>query len=168
MQFSSAGSVDPEGTSLTYAWDFDGNGTTDSTTPNPTHTYTTAGNYNVQLTVTDQAGMTGTDTLIVAAGNTRPTVTIDIPEDGQFADFGDTVPYKITVTDPEDGTIDCAKVTLSIQLGHDEHAHGLGAKQGCEGTFETLSDAGHDPNANIFTSIVATYTDKGSGAAQAL
>ena len=72
---------------------------------------------------------------MVVAGNTRPTVTIEIPEDGQFADFGDTVPYKISVTDPEDGTIDCTKVTLSIQLGHDEHAHGLGAKQGCEGTF---------------------------------
>ena len=48
MQFSSAGSIDPEGTSLTYAWDFDGNGTTDSTAANPTHTYTTAGNYNVR------------------------------------------------------------------------------------------------------------------------
>ena len=43
VQFSSAGSIDPEGTSLTYAWDFDGNGTTDSTDANPTHTYTTAG-----------------------------------------------------------------------------------------------------------------------------
>ncbi len=168
VDFSSAGSVDPEGTSLTYAWDFDGNGTTDSTEANPSHTYTTAGNYSVRLTVTDQAGMTGVDTLVVVAGNTRPTVKIDIPEDGQFADFGDTVPYKITVTDPEDGTIDCSKVTLSIQLGHDEHAHGLGAKQGCEGTFETLADAGHDANANIFTSIVATYTDAGNGAAQAL
>ena len=168
VQFSSAGSVDPEGTSLTYAWDFDGNGTTDSTAANPTHTYTTAGNYNVQLTVTDQSGLTGVDTVVVVAGNTRPTVKIQIPEDGQFADFGDTVPYKIVVTDPEDGTIDCTRVSLSIQLGHDEHAHGLGAKQGCEGTFETLADAGHDPNANIFTSIVATYTDKGTGAAQAL
>ena len=69
--------------------------------------------------------MTGVDTLMVTAGNTRPTVTIDIPEDGQFADFGDTVAYKITVTDPEDGTIDCSKVTLNIQLGHDEHAHSL-------------------------------------------
>ena len=35
VQFSSAGSVDPEGTSLTYAWDFDGNGTTDSTLAQP-------------------------------------------------------------------------------------------------------------------------------------
>jgi cytochrome c len=168
VQFSSAGSVDPEGTSLTYAWDFDGNGTTDSTAADPSHTYTTAGNYNVRLTVTDQASMTGVDTVAVVAGNTRPTVEIQIPEDGQFADFGDTVPYKIVVTDPEDGTIDCQRVTLSIQLGHDSHAHGLGAKQGCEGTFDTLADAGHDPNANIFTSIVATYTDKGAGSAQAL
>src|SRR3954453_9360189 len=168
VQFSSDGSVDPEGTSLTYAWDFDGNGTTDSTAPNPTHTYTTAGNYNVKLTVTDQAGQTGTDSLVVVAGNARPTVKIDIPEDGQFADFGDTIPYHITVTDPEDGTIDCSKVTLSIQLGHDQHAHGLGNKQGCEGTFTTLSDSGHDPSMNIFTSIVATYNDKGHGPAQAL
>jgi cytochrome c len=168
VQFSSAGSVDPEGTSLTYAWDFDGNGSTDSTEANPTHTYTTAGTYNVKLTVTDQSGQTGTDTEVVVAGNTRPTVKIELPQDGQFADFGDTVPYKIVVTDPEDGTIDCTKVTLSIQLGHDQHAHGLGAKQGCQGTFETLADAGHDPNANIFTSIVATYTDKGAGAAQGL
>jgi PKD repeat protein/plastocyanin len=168
VHFSSAGSVDPEGTSLTYAWDFDGNGTTDSTDANPTHTYDTAGNYNARLTVTDQAGQSGVDTVVVVAGNTRPTVKIDIPEDGEFADFGDTVPYKITVTDPEDGTIDCSKVTLSIQLGHDEHAHGLGAKPGCQGTFTTLSDSGHDPTMNIFTSIVATYTDKGNGAAQAL
>ena len=50
--------------------------------------------------------MAGTDTS-TSAGNTRPTVKIDVPEDGQFADFGDTIAYKITVTDPEDGTIDC-------------------------------------------------------------
>ena len=53
VQFSSAGSIDPDGTSLTYAWDFDGNGTTDSTDANPTHTYTTAGTFNATLTVTD-------------------------------------------------------------------------------------------------------------------
>ena len=36
VQFSSDGSQDPDGTSLTYAWDFDGNGTTDSTDASPT------------------------------------------------------------------------------------------------------------------------------------
>ena len=104
VQFSSDGSQDPDGTSLTYAWDFDGNGSTDSTEANPSHTYATAGTYNATLTVTDGDGQTGFDTIPITAGNTRPTVTITVPEDGQFASFGDIVPYAITVTDPEDGT----------------------------------------------------------------
>ncbi|MFD0599446.1 hypothetical protein ACFQZ4_49905 [Catellatospora coxensis] len=27
------------------------------------------------------------------------------------------------MTDPEDGTIDCSRVTLQYYLGHDQHAH---------------------------------------------
>ena len=38
---------------LTYAWDFDGDGTTDSTAEDPTHTYTTAGDYVAEVTVSD-------------------------------------------------------------------------------------------------------------------
>ena len=38
VQFSSEGSVDPDGTSLTYEWDFDGDGDVDSMAPNPSHT----------------------------------------------------------------------------------------------------------------------------------
>ena len=75
VQFSCEGSVDPEGTSLTYAWDFDGDGDTDSTDPNPTHTYTTAGTFTAKLTVTDQSGArSGVDNVPVVAGNTRPEV----------------------------------------------------------------------------------------------
>ncbi|HET9736477.1 MAG TPA: ThuA domain-containing protein [Solirubrobacteraceae bacterium] len=166
VQFSSTGSHDPDGTAVTYSWNF-GDGTT-STEANPQHRYSTAGTYNVVLTVTDEAGQTGTDTVQVVAGNTRPTVELVIPEDGQFADFGETVPYEVRVTDPEDGTIDCNRVTLNIQLGHDDHAHGLGQQTGCSGTFQTETDGGHGANANIFTSLVVTYTDGGSGGAGAL
>ncbi len=164
MQFSSAGSVDPDGTSLTYAWDFDGDGDTDSTEPNPTYTYTTAGTFSAQLTVTDAGGANGFDVIPITAGNTRPTVTITIPEDGQFHAFGDRIPYEITVTDPEN-QVDCNDVVLSWQLGHDDHAHGLGEQSGCEGVVQTTADAGHGANANIFTSLVATYTDDAQGAA---
>ena len=90
VQFLSAGSVDPDGTALTYAWDFDGNGSTDSTAANPTHTYNTAGAFNATLRVTDQSGQTGVDQVRVVAGNTAPTVTIEFPEEGQFAAFGET------------------------------------------------------------------------------
>ena len=173
VAFSSAGSIDPEGTSLTYEWDFDGDGDTDSTDPNPTHTYATAGTFSAKLTVTDQSGMTGTDTVPIIAGNTRPEVTIEIPENGKVAQFGDIVPYRITVTDAEDGstedgTIDCDDVTLNVSLGHDQHAHELSEQQGCEGTFRTETDGGHGAEANIFTVIEATYTDAGAGAAGAI
>lgn len=53
IQFIGSGSEDPNtGDILTYHWDF-GDGKT-STVQNPTHQYSTAGNYTVTLTVTDQ------------------------------------------------------------------------------------------------------------------
>ncbi|WP_116452192.1 PKD domain-containing protein [Blastococcus litoris] len=51
-------SSDPDGDTLTYAWDF-GDGTT-STEANPTHTFASTGSYSVTLTVTDPGGLTGT------------------------------------------------------------------------------------------------------------
>ena len=44
------------GTVNTRAWDFDNDGTTDSTDQNPTFEYTSAGNFTVSLTVTGTAG----------------------------------------------------------------------------------------------------------------
>jgi PKD repeat protein len=41
---------------LTYAWDFTNDGTTDSTARNPSFTYTSAGTYTVNLTVTNAVG----------------------------------------------------------------------------------------------------------------
>ena len=104
VAFSSAGSNDPDGTTLTYAWDFDGDGTTDSTEANATFEYTTAGNYTATLRVTDESGATGVDNVPIAVGNSRPEVTLEFPENGQVAAFGDAIPYEITVTDVEDGT----------------------------------------------------------------
>jgi PKD repeat protein len=51
VAFSSAGSSDPEGATLTYNWQF-GDGAT-STSANPSHTYVNSGNYLAQLTVSD-------------------------------------------------------------------------------------------------------------------
>ena len=54
---SFAGNVlDPEGGALTYAWDFDSNGTTDATTKDATHVYTAVGTYTATLTATDAGG----------------------------------------------------------------------------------------------------------------
>ena len=49
-----------------------------------------------------------------------------------------------------------------MQLGHDQHAHGLSQQNACEGTFDTLLTTGHGDTANVFTVVDATYTDKGA------
>jgi PKD repeat protein len=65
VNFSSAGSSDPDGTVIAYFWEF-GDGTS-STAANPAHTFTTPGNYVLRLTVTDNLGATATQTALVKA-----------------------------------------------------------------------------------------------------
>src|SRR4029079_17129068 len=68
VQFSSAGTVDANGDRLRYAWDFDSNGTVDSTQANPSYTYTAKGIYEATLKVTDQTGRSGSWQARVIAG----------------------------------------------------------------------------------------------------
>jgi PKD repeat protein len=74
LTFDGFGSGDPDGTIVSYEWDF-GDGNTD-TVESPTHTYASAGTYTVTLTVTDNDGATGTATTtaeIQPVANVPPT-----------------------------------------------------------------------------------------------
>ncbi|GAA3232551.1 ThuA domain-containing protein [Oerskovia jenensis] len=158
-----SGSKHPENLPLTYAWDVDSDGTVDSTEPVVTHTYTAKGQYTARLTVTAPDGKTGVSTTTVTVGNTAPVVTLELPQDGQFFDFGDQVPFKVTVTDAEDGTqVNCDSVVVEYILGHDNHGHPLSSATGCEGVLTTVKDEGHGLDANIFGVVNATYTDGGA------
>ncbi|HEV7712759.1 MAG TPA: carbohydrate-binding protein, partial [Asanoa sp.] len=81
--------------------------------------------------------------------------------DGQLFSFGDTVPFQVSVTDPEDGTIDCARVKVTYLLGHDQHQHQITSKNGCSGSIAVPVDGEHDPAANVFGVFDAEYTDNG-------
>lgn len=70
VSFSSAGSNDPEGSVLSYDWDF-GDGSAHSSSANPSHTYA-VGNYVARLTVTDASG--GTDQATVNINVTEPVI----------------------------------------------------------------------------------------------
>ncbi len=64
---------------LTHAWDFDGDGTTDSTEANPSHTYAAKRLHTARLTVTGPGGLTALAVQDITVGNTRPEVTIQQP-----------------------------------------------------------------------------------------
>ncbi|MGW4466211.1 ThuA domain-containing protein [Micromonospora sp. NPDC004704] len=158
VTFSSAGSGDPEGDALSYAWTFGDGGT--STTANPTHTYAANGTYPAKLTVQDPAGNFGSSTVTITVGNTAPTITITGPAAGSVFNFGDAVPYQVTVTDPEDGTIDCTRVAVNFVLGHDQHGHPMTSATGCTGVLQTTANSEHGPGDNLFGVIDAAYTDR--------
>ena len=73
VQFSSAGSADPDGSIASYAWAF-GDGAT-STAASPSYTYFTPGTFVATVTVTDNQGATAAKsvTITVTAPNQTPT-----------------------------------------------------------------------------------------------
>ena len=68
--FNATSSSDPDGTIVSYAWNF-GDSTT-GTGAIPTHSYTAGGNFTVTLTVTDDSASTGNKSSTI-------TVTVDPP-----------------------------------------------------------------------------------------
>jgi PKD repeat protein len=72
--FNASGSTDSVGQILSYSWNF-GDAATGSG-PSPSHTYAARGTYTVALTVTNDAGQTGT---------TSQTVTVDDPPTAAFS-----------------------------------------------------------------------------------
>jgi cytochrome c len=169
VKFSSMGSADKENQPLTFQWDFQSDGTVDSTMANPTFVYTQPGLYKAKLTVSD--GMaTATATIDIAAGNSRPVVTIASPPAGAFVAQNEKVDYTISVTDPQDGTtptgISCNDVIATPALGHDVHQHDGTPTRGCTGQFTTAT--GLIATENTWQLLDVTYTDKATAPAPAL
>lgn len=76
VNFSSAGSYDPDGGAIAYSWNF-GDGSPVSTAANPSHIYTAAGNYAAVLTVTDVSGAASLAQTLIAVSGTTPTLHVD-------------------------------------------------------------------------------------------
>ncbi len=102
VQFSSAGSSDPYGHSLTYSWNF-GDGSATNTTASPSHAYAANGTYTATLTVSNGA-QTGSASTTVVVGQTPPSATMTQPAAGTMYNGGQTINFSGTATDARDGT----------------------------------------------------------------
>jgi glucose/arabinose dehydrogenase/PKD repeat protein len=121
VSFDGTSSSDPDGTTLTYEWDLDGDGAyDDSTSPQPSYTYNTAGNYQVGLRVTDGQGASDTldQPLTISAGNNAPTATIDSPLPTTTWKVGDTINFSGSAVDEQDGSLGASKLTWSLIMHH--------------------------------------------------
>jgi PKD repeat protein len=119
VNFNGTGSSDPEGGTLTYAWDLDGDGAyDDSTASQPTYTYTAQGSYAAKLRVTDPGGLSGTATVTITVGNTPPTATITTPAAGTIWKVGDVISFSGSATDPQQGTLPPSALTWDLILHH--------------------------------------------------
>jgi|GEM_PF-1193178 len=82
--FNSDNSLDPDGTIVSFWWDFgDGNSSPDS---NPTHTYVTEGTFKAVLSVTDNEGHSTLDSVFITVDNTEPTIPTKLTATAVSAD----------------------------------------------------------------------------------
>ena len=104
IKADATGSIDPDNDALTYVWSF---GKTIKTTKTPTtsFTFTTPGEYRINVTVKDAKGAaTKSEVISVYAGNESPVVDVTISKDHNFYYPGQPVKYAVNVKDKEDGS----------------------------------------------------------------
>jgi len=174
VNFSSAGSSDPDGTALTYSWQF-GDGAT-ATTANPSHTYASAGTYSAHLSVSDGTNTTPATALTITATNAPGTNRPPVAVASASATVGAT-PLSVTFSSAGSSDPDGAALTYSWAFGdgttstaaNPSHTYATAGTYSAQltvsdGTNQTAATAIVITTANVSTGPVAVYGfDEGTG-----
>ena len=145
VTFDTAGSADPTGGTLTFAWDLDGDGAYDDATgPTATRTYADRGDVTVGVRATSTSGASNTASRVVHAGNSRPVLAVTAGPQGWAG--GEPLSVSAIATDAEDGPLTGAQVTWTIEQHHcatatDCHTH---IYQSATGTSGSVAGPDHD------------------------
>jgi len=113
-----SGSIDVDGDSLRYVWDF-GNGLT-SQNPDTTITYDSAATYFLTITVTDGQGGNAIKPFQVVAGQVAPLANIANPIDSVFFSQNQIVQLDASTADTTAGLV---TYRWDTDYGHNAHEH---------------------------------------------
>jgi PKD repeat protein len=151
ISFDGSASSDPDGSIVSYDWDFGDNGTATGATPS--HTYSSAGTFVVALTVTDDGNATDTQTVTatITAQPLPPTADAGGPYSGTV---GSPVNFDGSGSSDSDGTL----VAFAWDFGDGGSASGSTATHtySVDGTFTvTLSVTDSDGMTSTDTTSAA-------------
>jgi PKD domain/Putative Ig domain len=120
VTFDGSGSSDPDpGDLLSYAWDLDNDGSfDDGTGETASRTFSSAGSFTVRLRVTDAAGATDVDSVIVSAGNSPPVPVIATPSSTTTWAVGQTIAFSGSADDGEGSPLPGSALTWSLVMHH--------------------------------------------------
>jgi glucose/arabinose dehydrogenase len=120
VNFDGSGSSDPDGDSITYSWDLNGDGVYgDSTAQKPAYTYSSAGTFNVRLRVTDSKSASSVSAPItINAGNDPPVPTISAPLSSKTWKVGDPINFSGSATDAQDGNEPASRLSWTVIMHH--------------------------------------------------
>jgi glucose/arabinose dehydrogenase len=144
VSFTAAGSSDPEGQTLTFAWDLDGDGSFDDGTGlTRTWTYTggAATTVTARVLVTDPGGQSAVAATAILLNGTRPTAVIDTPSGALRWKVGDPIGFSGRGLDPDEpgGQLPAAALQWEAIIHHcpsDCHVHAMQSFNGvASGSF---------------------------------
>jgi glucose/arabinose dehydrogenase len=144
VSFTAAASSDPEGQTLTFAWDLDGDGSfDDGTGPTRSWTYTGAAATTItaRVLVTDPGGQSAVAATAILLNGTRPTAVIDTPSGSFQWKVGDPIGFSGRGLDPDepDGQLPAAALQWEVIIHHcpsDCHVHAMQSFNGvASGSF---------------------------------
>jgi PKD repeat protein len=156
VNFSSAGTTDPEGAPLSYLWTF--GDTITSAEANPVHTYVSTGSFGARLSVSDGVNTTLSAPIAITVGN-RPVPVIQAPAAGMLFRAGDVVSFSGDATDAEDGTLPASAFSWAVDFLHEGHVHPGLPQTGVKAGAFTIPTSGHDFAGNTRYRITLTVTD---------
>jgi glucose/arabinose dehydrogenase len=164
VSFDGSASTDPNGDTLTYAWDLDDDGAFDDATgATASWTYQQPGTFTPELRVTDGLGASDTDAVTVTVGNSPPTATISSPASTLRWKVGDTISFSGAASDPQQGTLPASALSWSLVLHHCDSS-GVTCHQHPLQTFSGVASGGFSAPDHAYPSyleLTLTATDSG-------